>query len=120
MRTPARLRSSSNATPVDREQQLREARVQAARRNNRWQELDPVDLVERLGGRIVVSAETDRCFQSYRGALWQSGTATAIPDFSPLFYVVHDGDRLEFFEQMPDTWTARVERTERRKRRQAS
>jgi hypothetical protein len=101
------------------EQELRNARVAAARRVPAWSELDPIDLVPRMGGRVVVSAESDRIFTRYAGALWQTGTATAIPDFSPLFFTA-DGDRLEFYEAQPGTWTARVEQKAERERRRAA
>jgi hypothetical protein len=101
------------------EQELRQARVQAARSVPAWSELDPVDLVPRMGGRVFVSAESDRVFQQYRGAVWQTGTANAISDYTPLVFTV-DGDELEFFEALPESWSARVERQAERERRRAA
>ena len=89
------------------ELRLRQARVEAARRVPGWNEIAAVDLVKR--GRVFVSAESDRVFAPYRGALWMTGTISPISDRSPLLFTV-DGDKLEFYEQLPGSWSERVKR----------
>ena len=107
--------ASAPARPAS-DEELREARVQAARRNSRWGELDPVDLVERRGGRVLVSAETDHVYTPYRGALWATGSATPISDFTALYFTVSTDGELSFYEQQAGTWSERVARQARRGR----
>lgn len=49
--------------------QLRPARLEIARRNARWEEIEEVDLVPRgRRGSLLVSAKTDRIYQQNREA----------------------------------------------------
>jgi hypothetical protein len=76
-------------------------RVQAARRCDKWTELDPVDLVER--GRFLVHAASGEVFTAYAGAVW-NGPRLEFGDQSPLFFTVDNG-RVRLFEKYPRTWS---------------
>ena len=90
-------------------ERVRPERLKAARRNPRWTEIEN-DLVERLGGRWLVSASSDQIFQPVRGTVFLPDSVTAVADRSELaFYVNADGD-LVFFEQLPGTWTQHLEK----------
>jgi hypothetical protein len=74
---PAKRRTSG--------QKLTDARIAAARRCTAWSEIEP-DFVER--GPVLVSAATDFIYKMYRGALFETGSATLISDQMPLFFYV--------------------------------
>jgi hypothetical protein len=97
------------------EQQLQQARVAAARRNSRWTELEAVDLVRR--GRLLVAASTDALYKPYRGTVFTTGSAAAIPDMAPLAYTVDEDGQLWFYERLHGTWSERVARQDERERR---
>jgi hypothetical protein len=94
---------------------VRSARIEAARRNQFWTELEEIDLVRRPPGYLV-SASNDEVFWPYRGAVFAAWSAELISGSAPLwFYVDRDGD-LVFLERLPETWSEMVERRVRRGR----
>ncbi len=99
------------------EEEVRRARIVAARRQERWTELEEVDLVRR--GRVLVSATTDEMFQSYRGAAFAPGSASIMADHATLYFYVRDHE-LVFLERLPRTWTEELERQAARERRRAA
>lgn len=103
-RPPVRRRNSG--------QKLQAARVEAARRNAKWTELDESDLVAR--GDLFVSVATDAVFAPARGVIFEPHTASPIADFAPLRFFVHD-DQLVFLEAQPGTWSDEIARQERRR-----
>lgn len=99
-------------------QQLREARLETARRTPRWVELEAVDVVPR--GRVFVAASTDEILLPYRGATFGRGTATAISDQTELYYVLDDDNQMTFYERQPGgTWSDHVRRQAERDARRA-
>jgi hypothetical protein len=62
---------------------VRKARLEAARRNPLWTELDKVDLARRPQGYLV-SASTDEVFRPHRGIVFASWSASAVADRAPL------------------------------------
>ena len=92
------------------DERLRPARLEAARRNSQWTELDEVDLVPR-GPRDawLVSAANDAVYERYRGVAFAPGSVNIISDRPPLFFSVVDG-RFAFYERLPFTWTAHLEK----------
>ena len=118
MRTTTRLRSSSDAPPVE-QGQLRAARREAARRNPRWVEVEETSLVRRA--MFLVHADTDELWTHYRGTVWEAGSANVIfNDSIPMWFFVDADGEVVFLERRPGLWSDIVERMERRKRRQAS
>jgi hypothetical protein len=106
--------------PADQEQELREARLKAAHGSPRWEELQEVDLVERMGGRVVVSAESDDVYQRYRGHVWATASASPVSDLTPLYYVVGEDNSLVFYEKLAGAWSERVAQQAERERRRAA
>jgi hypothetical protein len=92
---------------------VRSARLEAARRNPLWTELEEVDLVRRPPGYFV-SASTDEVFRRHRGIVFASWSANVVADRAPLhFYVDAAGDCI-FLERFTETWSELVERRARR------
>jgi hypothetical protein len=79
-----------------RRQELHAQRVEAARGTLAWTELEPVDVVTRQP--YLISASTDEMFVPHRGLVFEPGSASAVADQSPLWFVV-DGDELLFLEK---------------------
>jgi hypothetical protein len=111
VRTPTRIRGSSEAPAVDQEQ-LRAARREAARANVRWQEVEETSLVRRA--MFLVHADDDTLWSFYRGTIWD-GSANVIfnADLPMWFYVDADGD-VVFLERRPGLWSDIVARQARR------
>ena len=98
---------------------LRPRRLEVARRNSVWTEIEN-DLVPRNRGLWLVSASTDAIYTPTRGVVFQSHSISVIADRTPLsFYVDPDGD-LVFLEQLPGTWTQHLERQAAKERRRAA
>jgi hypothetical protein len=108
--------SFEGATDAQREAheaKVRAARIEYARRNGRWTEIEN-DLVPR--GRMHVSASTDRVYMPYLGTIFQTGSATAVSDRAELYFTVDDGGELAFYERQREKWSELVERQARRRR----
>jgi hypothetical protein len=111
-------------TPVDfeaeqraqHEEAVRNARLEAARRNQRWTELEEVDLVSRQRG-LLVSASTDRVYRRHLGAVFAPGSvSTLIADQVELyFYVTANGEVVFLEPAFSETWSEYVTRRERRR-----
>jgi hypothetical protein len=114
MRTPANLRSSSDPQPVDPEQ-LRAARLEAARRTPEWEELEETALVRRAP--FLVHAADDSLWTPFRAPTFEAGSARVVAnDRVPLgYYLTPDGD-IQFVEKVAGTWSQVVERQARKSR----
>ena len=90
------------------DERLRPARLEAARRNPKWTEIED-DLVPRARGWLV-SAETDAIYTRVRGIVFAPYAVSVISDHAPLaFYADRDGE-LVFLERIPGTWTEHLEK----------
>jgi hypothetical protein len=95
------------------EDELRQARLEVARRVPGWTELDESALVRR--GRVLVDADTDAVYRPHRGVVFAPHSASLIADQAPLaFYVDQDGG-LRFLERLPGSWSEQVARQARRR-----
>jgi hypothetical protein len=96
--------------------QLRELRIDAARRNRHWTELEESVLVRR--GPWLVHADTDELLSRYRGMIFASGspTITFNEQVEMLWYVDRAGE-IQFLERSraPSTWSEVVARQARRR-----
>ena len=100
-------------------EQVRPARLEVARRNPKWTELEEVDLVPRGRGWLV-SADTDAIYTPTRGVVFQPHSVNVIADQIELaFYVDREGD-IVFLERLPFTWTEHLERRAARELRTAA
>jgi hypothetical protein len=92
--------------------ELRAARVDAARRCQSWTEIDG-PLVPRGPAwlRWFVHAESDRIYTPYVGTAFESGTATIVSDRAKIVFTV-EGDKVTAYEAVtnPGTWTEHVRR----------
>jgi hypothetical protein len=120
MRGPTTLQDAEDAERAVVEEQVRQARLEQARRSSRWTEIE-ADLVPRgRKGYWLVSASSDRVYTRVRGAVFQPGLATAIADFAPLYFTVDADGNLTFYERQPWTWTEQLEKQTERERRRNS
>lgn len=113
MRFATRIGAPSERRANARADQIRVARIEAARRNTKWTEIDG-PLIRR--GPWWVDVESDRLFTLYRGPVFETGCASiAFADAAPLVFTV-DGDTLTLFEPVtsPPSWSEVVERRARR------
>jgi hypothetical protein len=94
--------------------QVRAARIRAARKNPAWTEIDD-DLVPR-GRGWHVSAESDQIYTRYRGVAFQTGSAAMICDRAEIYYTVDGDDRLVLYEKQHGSWSQLIARQARRKR----
>ena len=92
--------------------ELREARIAAARHNPRWTEI-PDDLVPR--GRCLVSAATDEVLP-HRGVVFERGSARLVADMAPLVFTVTADGELRFLDRQPGSWSDVVAEQARRER----
>ena len=60
---------------VEHERQVRQARLELARRRPTWTEIPETRLVPR-GPRFLIDAETDRVYTVRRGAVWDPDRAS--------------------------------------------
>ena len=92
--------------------ELREARVEAARRIPQWTEVEETLFVRR--GPFLVHADDDTLWSVYRGTVWNPSSANVIfnADLPMTFYVDRAGD-VRFVEKVGGTWSAIVERRTR-------
>jgi len=100
-------------------QQLREARVAAAKRTAEWVEVDQAHLVRR--GPFLVEAESDAVFTIRPGAVFDHGRADAPYSLTQTrlhFVVDADGD-VTFLESAAKTWTELISRKIEKQRRHA-
>ena len=98
--------------------EIRQARLVAARRNSKWTEIED-DLVPRARG-LFVSAATDRVYTLVRGIVYAPGSASVVADRAPLYYTVSEDGELAFYERRTETWTEQLERKAERERRRAA
>jgi hypothetical protein len=97
--------------------ELRDARIAAARKHPAWTEIQN-DLVPRGRGWLV-SAGTDEIFAAHRGVVFDTGKVSILADHVPLVFYVDDAGDLVFLERVsnPATWLQYVERRERKRLR---
>lgn len=102
-------RSSEERPTAD---EIRERRIEIARRHPDWTEIRETDLVRR--GRYFVLADTDEILVAHRGAVFQTGSATLIAERFPMvWYLDRDGE-LAFLERSGGTWSEVVAKRTRR------
>ena len=114
MRMLASIRSSSVPQPVDHEQ-LRAARLGAARANAYWQEIEFTLLVRR--GPFLVRADDDSLWTLHRGNIWNPSAADVVfNDRIQMWFTVDAAGDVVFLEKInaPATWSEVVERQARR------
>jgi hypothetical protein len=105
----------------ERADAVREARVEVARRQHRWTELEQTALLHRRP-HFLVHAPDDAIFTIRRGVVFEPGSATVgyVPEGAELHYFVdHRSGEIVFLERRPGTWSAIVERKARRAARAA-
>jgi hypothetical protein len=104
--------TTSDQQRNEHERQVREARLDLARRQSNWTELAHVGLVRR--GPFLVDGETDQLYIVRRGVVFEPGRATIgyVPDNTPLAWFVDQAGNIVFLEQPggPQTWSEIVER----------
>ena len=100
-------------------EKVRPARLEVARRNSRWTEIEN-DLVPRLGGRWLVSASSDRIYQRVLGTVFLPYSVSAIADRTELAFYVDDDGELVFLEQLLGTWTEHLEKQAAKELRKAA
>ena len=105
-----------NPARVEYERQVREKRLELARRRTNWTEIPETRLVRRA--RFLVDAETDLMWVVRRGHVFEPGRAAVgyVSDNAPMtFFVDRDAD-VVFLEQPggPRTWSEVVARRARR------
>jgi hypothetical protein len=106
------MRSSSEIRPDQDE--IRDRRVELARRNSHWTELAETELVRR--GRVLVSAESDEIFSFYRGMVFEPGSAAvAFNESVPLYFYVDRAGEIVFLERQRGTWSEIVAKRARRR-----
>jgi hypothetical protein len=87
--------------PLLTEDEVRVARLNAARRNPAWREID--EPVERAPW--LVDAASDRVFRRHRGDVWTPGAASTLtPDLELTFYVDAD-ETVRFVERVSGVTT---------------
>jgi len=113
--------NTSDAMRAAHEEEVRQARLAAARRNSRWTELNPVDLVPRNRGWLVAASD-DAIYSPIRGAVFQPHSASAIADMTKLFYFVDADGEVVFLEQVtrPATYTEHLEQAAERAHRRSA
>jgi hypothetical protein len=102
---------------AEHERQVREARLQLARRRPKWIEVPESRLVRR--GPFLVDAETDLVYVLRRGHVFEPGSATIgyVPHDTPMTYTVNEHGTVVFLEASGSrTWSEIVERKARRER----
>jgi hypothetical protein len=91
------MRDRSDEVTTD---EVRAARISAARSNPRWTELEAVDLVAR--GPFLVAASTDLLYARHR-VVFEPGSASVFATAIELHFYIDDGD-VVFLESVPGTW----------------
>ena len=94
------MQASSEERPS--EEEIRAARIQAARRHKAWTEIED-DLVPR--GRWLVSASTDDVYAPVRGTVFQTGSVAIVSDQARYHFTVSPEGTLAFYERLPHTWS---------------
>lgn len=90
-----------------------EARVEAARKNPDWVEVEEIDLVVRKPW--LVHAESDELYSVFRGAIFERGSARLVFNYSvPLAFYVDRTGSVVFLERRPGTWSDVVAKRARR------
>jgi hypothetical protein len=95
------------------EDELRQKRVEVARRVPGWTELEETALVRR--GRVLVDADTDAVYRPHRGVVFAPHSVTLIADQVALYFTVSPDGGLAFYELLPGTWSEQVARQARRR-----
>ena len=99
---------------AEHERQVRQARLELARRETHWTEIAPAERLVRRGP-LFVDSETDLVWVVRRGHIWEPGRASVgyLPDNTPMTYFVDQLGEVVFLEApggMPRTWSEVVAR----------
>ncbi len=104
---PARTTTDSDPAVVEHERQVRQARLDLARRQTTWTEIPDTRLVRR--GRYLVDAETDLIYVLRGGVVFEPGKAVVgyVPENTPMTFTVYENGKIAFLEQPsgPRTWS---------------
>ncbi|HUP50871.1 MAG TPA: hypothetical protein VM198_00240 [Longimicrobiales bacterium] len=113
------VKSELDPARVEHERQVREARLDLARRKSNWTEIPEVRLVRR--GPFLVDAETDFLWTFRRGHVFEPHRASVgyVTNDTPMTYFVDQADNVVFLEPPsgPRTWSEIVTRRTRRRAR---
>ena len=93
--------------------EIRDGRVEAARRCRVWTEIQD-DFVPR-GHGLFVSAATDHVYAPVRGVVFATASVEIIADQAPLYFTVTADGGLAFYERRPQTWSEMLARRARRR-----
>ncbi len=102
-----------------REEDVRRARIEIARANPDWVELEEVDLFRRGPRflRVLVAASDDAVYTVHGGQVFVTGSTTLIATRDPretLYWFADRNGGLVFLDRGPETWSELVERREGR------
>ena len=93
----------------ERDEDVRKARISAARKCSAWEEITPPErLVPRGPARFgwMVDAESDAIYVLHGGSVFQPRTAQIIADKAPLKYTISGGHVLVYERlRKPKTWS---------------
>lgn len=103
-----------NPALAEHERQVRQTRLELARRTSAWTEIPETRLVRR--GRYLVDAETDLVYVLRRGVVFETGNATVgyVVPGTPMTYTVKAGDVVFLEQPSSHTWSEVVARRARR------
>jgi hypothetical protein len=114
MRTIASYFTTAAAAPAPSVEEIRAARLRAARATPAWTEIE-ADLVPRAR-RLFVSASTDQVYRAVRGAaIFAAGSSSIVSERTPYAFTVTE-EGLTFYEPLGTTWMEMLEKRAERKR----
>jgi hypothetical protein len=97
----------------DERARLLELRLQYARQNQHWTEVDEVALVRRPFG-LLIGADDDSVYRAFRGAVFAGDEVrSSFAAETELSFYVRDG-QMVFLERVPGTWSEHVARRAKR------
>ena len=109
---PTGTTTDSDPAVAEHERQVRQARLDLARRQTTWTEIPETRLVRR--GPFLVDAETDLVYVLRRGIVFEPSKSTVgyVPDNTPMTLYVDQDDNVVFLEEPagPRTWSEIVAR----------
>jgi len=112
MSLPFTMKRASEEVPE--EDAVRARRMEIARKNTLWSELEEAALVSR--GRWLVHADSDEVFSRFKAAVWSRGSAQiSANDRVPLWFYIDQQGEVHFLERLPGTWSERVAKRARRR-----
>jgi hypothetical protein len=117
---PSTLEEKEAAERATIEAQLRQARLEVARRTSRWTEIQDDFVPRGRNGYWLVSAASDHVYTRVRGTVFPAWSAAPMADVSGLYFTVDANGELTFYERQPWTWSEHVARQAAKERRRAA